>query len=225
MARKQIDEEIEKPELEEEEYDEDSDDTIEPEPEPEPEPKPKRKYIRKQKEENIEVKKAVLVKKEKAKPKKKVEKVVYIVQDDKTNDVEEVNRPFKKLTKKQAVALEREEQALKQEIEAGKQLVRTKKGMVDKRSSKTTRTAAQIEATKRLVEMNRLKREQKMKANNDEVKESVSRTVKEVLSDVIKNPRSLSNGKTRPEQTKSEPIDIPAPLKKSKEQLMKELLG
>ncbi len=67
-----------------------------------------------------------------------------------------------------------------------------------------------------------------MKEHNNEVKETVSKTVKEVLSDVIKNPRSLSNGKTRPEPAKTEPIDIPQPLnnqRKSKEQLMKELLG
>ncbi len=220
--RKQIQEEDQ-----EVETDVDSDETIEEaEPEPEPEPaKPKRKYTKQPKE--IEVKKAVLVKKEKVKPKKKADKVVYIVQDEKTGDVEEVGRPFKKLTKKQALAIEREEEAVKEEIEIGKQLVRTKKGMVDKRS-KPARTAAQVEATKRLVEMNKLKREQKMKEHNNEVKETVSKTVKEVLSDVIKNPRSLSNGKTRPEPAKTEPIDIPQPLnnqRKSKEQLMKELLG
>jgi len=207
-------------ELVETEYEEDSDETIEPETEPEPEVKPKRKYNRKP-NENIKVKKAVVVK---GKSKPKPEKVVYLVQDKDTLDLEELSRPFRKMTKKQATAIEREEEAVKQEIESGKVLVRTKKGVVDRRS-KPERTAKQIEATKRLVEMNRLKREHKMKAHNDEVKETVSNTVKEVLGEAIRNPRSLSREKNRPEPVKSEPIDIPSPVKKTRGQLMKDLLG
>ena len=217
----------------------DSDETIEPQsPKEEPEPtsvgglkvepvpeKPKRKYTKKTKEEQAEtvvVKKAVMVKPKPKKPvKPKVEKVIYVVEKE-DGDVEEVKRPPKKLSAKERKAQEIEAAALKAEVSAGKQLARKKSGAIDGRSMPKERSEAQKAATARLVEMNRKKREDKLKAQQEGIKESV----KEVLVEAVKNPKSLSSRDNTPVPQRPVPTaPIPIPRKKTKSELARELLG
>ena len=150
------------------------------------EPPKKRKYTRRP--PNVVIKRAVIVKT----PPKKKETVVYLVKDDK-GEYNEIERPPKKLSKKELKQVQAEEQALEQEKEVGKRLVRTKKGGVDSRSSKP-RTQAQIDATKRMLEANKKRRAEK----NQEKETKINNTIRESIREVISNPKLLSKEIPKP---------------------------
>lgn len=150
------------------------------------EPPKKRKYTRRP--PNVVIKRAVIVKT----PPKKKETVVYLVKDDK-GEYNEIERPPKKLSKKELKKIEAEEHALEQEKEVGKRLVRTKKGGVDSRSSKP-RTQAQIDATKRMLEANKKRRAEK----NQEKETKINNTIRESIREVISNPKILSKEIPKP---------------------------
>ena len=148
--------------------------------------KPKRGRPKGTKNNKIEtetiVKKVVKIPKSKLKPKK--QKIIYIVEED-DGSIREIDKneimPKRKLTKKEAMLIENEQEAEKLELEHGKQLCRTKRKKVDRRS--TTRTAAQIEATKRLVEMNKNRRLKRLQDDKSEIKQAVTEVIQSAVQD------------------------------------------
>ena len=148
--------------------------------------KPKRGRPKGTKNNKIEtetiVKKVVKIPKSKLKAKK--QNIVYVVEED-DGSIREINKneimPKRKLTKKEAMLIENEQEAEKLELEHGKQLCRTKKKKVDKRS--TTRTAAQIAATKRLVEMNKNRRLKRLQEDKSEIKQAVTEVIQSAVQD------------------------------------------
>lgn len=174
----------------------DSDATIEP-VEEETEmvvdtPKPKRKYTRKtvaeKAEEQVEIKKAVLVKDRKTKPIK--EKVIYIVQDEISGEIQEVQRPAKKLSRKEEKKLEIEREAVQKEVEAGKRLTRKANGDVDCRA-KPERSAKQKEATQKMIEANKQRRLRLKEQQDINTKETVKTSVKDAMTEIVKDPTVL----------------------------------
>ena len=202
---KKTEPEVQPPPTEDEEYD--SDETIASQPEEEPEElleedevdpivkeavelvqeptKPKRGRP-KGATNKVQVIKAIKIPKERV---KKPKPVVYIIENDdgsleqipETNVIED-----SKLTKKQTKAIQARE--LKEETESriGKSVKVTKKGTVDNRCVKP-RSEAQIAATARLVENNRLRRlkqtELKKQKTEELIKGSVEKVIKDKLSD------------------------------------------
>lgn len=158
--------------------------------------KPKRGRPKGTKNTNIEtetiVKKVVKIPKSKLKPKKQT--IVYVVEED-DGSIREIDKneimPKRKLTKKEAMLIENEQEAEKLELEHGKQLCRTKKKKVDKRS--TTRTAAQIAATKRLVEMNKNRRLKRLQEDKSEIKQAVTEVIQSAVHDTtpVRKPAIL----------------------------------
>lgn len=148
--------------------------------------KPKRGRPKGTKNNKIEtetiVKKVVKIPKSKLKPKK--QKIIYIVEED-DGSIREIDKneimPKRKLTKKEAMLIENEQEAEKLELEHGKQLCRTKRKKVDRRS--TTRTAAQIDATKRLVEMNKNRRLKRLQEDKSEIKQAVTEVIQSAVQD------------------------------------------
>lgn len=144
--------------------------------------KPKRGRPKGTKNNETVVKKVVKIPKSKLKPKK--QKIVYVVEED-DGSIREIDKneimPKRKLTKKEAMLIENEQEAEKLELEHGKQLCRTKKKKVDKRS--TTRTAAQIAATKRLVEMNKNRRLKRLQEDKSEIKQAVTEVIQSAVQD------------------------------------------
>ena len=84
-----------------------------------------------------------------------------------------------------SIELQKEKEA--KEIELGKKLLAKKNGKIDNRSVKK-RTPAQIEATRKMVEANKLKREQKNKQKKQDNKEIVKESVKESVKEVLQEP-------------------------------------
>ena len=182
-------EEIETIMDEDNEDNEDSDETIEP-------------YDEVVKEEIIEqpvepIKE--VVKKKKGRPSKPLaeklakqvvvkEKIIYMVQNDK-GEYEKAKNPKMSARDLKKIELQKEKEA--KEIELGKKLIQRKNGKIDNRSVKQ-RTPAQIEATRRMVEANKKRREekknQKQQDNKKIVKESVKESVKEVLQEPFYEP-------------------------------------
>tara|TARA_Y100000004_G_scaffold197271_1_gene270795 strand:- start:3687 stop:4505 length:819 start_codon:yes stop_codon:yes gene_type:complete len=111
---------------------------------------------------------------------KHTEKIIYMVENDKGEFVEHKNKP---LSKKELKKLENQQKTQAIEKEIGKKLFQKKNGEVDMRS-KNKRTPAQIEASKKLVEYNRLKRE-KQKAEKEK---QLKNTVQEAVVDVVTKP-------------------------------------
>ena len=115
------------------------------------------------------------------------EKRIYMVKDENGEYKEEKIKP---LTERQLKKIELEKKNTELEIEMGKKLVRTKKGKVDNRSSKE-RTPAQIAHSKKLVEMNRLRREKKTAEKKDSLDKSIDESVKKSIVQVITAPKEM----------------------------------
>jgi len=109
------------------------------------------------------------------------EKVIYMIPDGKGN-YEQVTNP-KPLCKKDLHKIQLEKQVKENEIELGKKLVRKKNGSTDLRS-KNKRTEKQIENSKKLVEFNKKKREEKLKLQKEQMNESIKEQVEESMINV-----------------------------------------
>ena len=160
----------------------DSDATIEPEEEV-------------VKEEPVEPVKKVVKKKKVGRPQKPLEeklakqvvvkeKIIYMVQNDK-GEFEKAKNPKMTARDLKKIQLEKEKEA--KELELGKKLLAKKNGKIDNRSVKQ-RTPAQIEATRKMVEANKLRRAEKNKATKKENKEIVKASVKESVKEVLQEP-------------------------------------
>jgi len=114
------------------------------------------------------------------------EKVIYMI-PDKDGGYKKVKNP--ELTKRDLVRIEREKELQEKEQELGKRLLAKKNGKLDKRSvGGKTRSPAQIEATKKLLEANRIRREANRKLKNHEKSESTKKLVKESVREVVSEP-------------------------------------
>lgn len=140
----------------------------------------------------------------------KKEKIIYMIPDNNGGYKEVKNPP--KLTKKDIKRHENELEVQKQEELIGRKLVRKKNGTADKRSANTkaVRSEAQIAASKRLVELNkkrkedRLKlKEQKEKSKMEDIKEEISDTIINVVSKPIQQVKEERKAK-RPVITEAE---------------------
>lgn len=125
----------------------------------------------------------------KTEPKQKTiikEKVVYMI-PTKDGGYKKVKNP--ELTKRDLVRIEREKELEEKEKELGKRLLAKKNGKLDKRSvGGKTRSPAQIAATKKLLEANRIRREANKKIKDHEKKESTKKLVKESVREVVSEP-------------------------------------
>lgn len=116
------------------------------------------------------------------------EKVIYMIPDGKGN-YEQVSNP-KPLCKKDLKKIELEKQVKENEIELGKKLVRKKNGTTDLRS-KNKRTEKQIENSKKLVEYNKKKREEKLKLQKQQLNETIKEQVEDSMINVVSKPISV----------------------------------
>jgi len=125
----------------------------------------------------------------KAEPKQKTiikEKVIYMI-PDKAGGYKKVKNP--ELTKRDLVRIEREKEIEEKEKELGKRLLAKKNGKLDKRSvGGKTRSPAQIAATKKLLEANKIRREANKKIKDHEKKETTKKLVKESVREVVSEP-------------------------------------
>ena len=117
---------------------------------------------------------------------KEVTKVIYMIpNEDNTGYIEKKNpRP---LSERQLKKIDNEKKIKEQEVELGKILYRTKKGTVDMRS-KNNRTQAQIDNSKRLVELNKKRAEERRNKKKEDMKSMISEEVKDSMIDVVTKP-------------------------------------
>ena len=115
------------------------------------------------------------------------EKRIYMIQDDNGQYIEKKIKP---LTARQLQKIELENKNTQLEIEMGKKLIRTKKGKVDNRSSKE-RTPAQIAHSKKLVELNRLRREKRKMEENETLNKTIDNSVKSSMVKIITAPKEI----------------------------------
>ena len=142
------------------------------------------------------------------------EKRIYMVKDENGEYKEEKIKP---LTERQLKKIELEKKNTELEIEMGKKLVRTKKGKVDNRSSKE-RTPAQIAHSKKLVELNRLRREKRKTENKESLDKSIDDSVKKSIVQVITAPKEMIK-EVKPEWKP------PPPPKKTDKQIYNDFFG
>jgi hypothetical protein len=142
-----------------------------------------------------------------------VEKIVYLVEKDDGEIIPEPVRPPPKLSKRELKKLEIERQAVQEEIEKGKRLTRLKNGKVDKRTK--IRSPAQTEATRKMVEANKARRDAKRAAAIKEQNQVIEKSVKSTLVKAITDPKSLRDAH---EASPPQPV-------KSRAQLARDLLG
>ena len=147
------------------------------------------------KEENLKIKEAKALEESKKKPgrpktkeiiHKVTEKIIYMI-PNKDGQYEPVKNPKLKLTKKE---LQREENLKKleeEEVSIGHKLLKKRNGSQDMRSKKT-RSQAQIDASKKLVEANKKRAEERKKNKKNELKEIISEEVKDSMIDVVTKP-------------------------------------
>jgi hypothetical protein len=133
------------------------------------------------------------------------EKIIYMIPDNSGGYKEVKNPP--KLTKKDIKKHENELEVQKQEELLGRKLVRKKNGTADKRSSNTkaVRSPAQIAASKKLVEMNKKKKEDRLKAAEQKEK-SKFEDIKEEISDTIINVVSKPIQQVKEERKAKRPV-------------------
>lgn len=147
------------------------------------------------KEEPVEPVKKVVKKKQVGRPAKSLEeklakqvvvkeKIIYMVPNDK-GEFEKAKNP--KMTARDLKKIQLQKEKEQKEIELGKKLLAKKNGKIDNRSVKQ-RTPAQIEATRKMVEANKLRRAEKSKATKKENKEIVKESVKESVKEVLAEP-------------------------------------
>ena len=146
------------------------------------------------------------------------EKRIYMVKDDSTGEYKE--QKIKSLTERQLKKIELEKKNTELEIEIGKKLARTKKGKVDNRSVKE-RTPAQIAHSKKLVEMNRLRREKRKTENKEELSKSIDNSVKKSMVDIITTPKEIIK-EIKPEWVAPPP---PPPPKKTDKEIYNDFFG
>jgi hypothetical protein len=167
-------------------HESDSDETIEPESEPEPEqeqieePEPTKKPRGRPRQSDAEkAAKKVIVK----------EKTIYMVPDEKKEGAfKKVKNP--ELGVREMKKLELQAAKERKEAELGKALLSRKNGKIDKRSS-TARTPAQIAATQRMLEANKMKRAAAGKLKEVEKRERViekKEVMKEAIREVVSEP-------------------------------------
>ncbi len=154
-----------------------------------------RERQKKKKEENLKIKEAKALEESKKKPgrpktkeiiHKVTEKIIYMI-PNKDGQYEPVKNPKLKLTKKE---LQREENLKKleeEEVSIGHKLLKKRNGTQDLRSQKT-RTQAQIDASKKLVEANRKRAEERKLQKEKKMKEMISDEVKDSMIDVVTKP-------------------------------------
>jgi len=153
--------------------------------------KPNKKVKKVKKEEEVEI-----TKKPRGRPKKSLEeklakqvitkeKVIYMVQNDK-GEFEKAKNP--KITARELKKMELQKEKERKEIELGKTLQTRKNGKLDNRSVKQ-RTPAQIEATKRMLEANKKRREEKSKYKKAEEKQVIKDSVREVVNEPFYQPQ------------------------------------
>ena len=161
---------------------------------------PDRDNIEPQNNNLIVLNEETIKKKPKGRPKKPIEeklakqvitkeKIIYMVQNEK-GEYEKAKNP--KLTARELKKMELEKEKERKEIELGKKLQTRKNGKIDNRSAKQ-RTPAQIEATKKLVEANKKRREEKNKFQKEEKKQIIKESVREVVNEPFYQPPKPPN--------------------------------
>lgn len=112
------------------------------------------------------------------------EKIIYMVQNDK-GEFEKAKNP--KITARELKKIELQKEKERKEIELGKTLQTRKNGKIDNRSAKV-RTPAQIEATKKMLEANKKRREEKNTYKKAEDKQIIKDSVREVVNEPFYEP-------------------------------------
>jgi hypothetical protein len=190
--------------------------------EPEPvvkKPRGRPKKVRNEVEE-IEVKEEVKPKRRVGRPhgsytnESKTERIIYLAPDFKGGYERVKTRP---LTKKQMAKLENEIAVDEEEIQQKTKYLRNVDGSKDKRQRKE-RTQAQIDATKRMIEVRKKKLEDK-KAQKAKEKEESEQNLKEIVQEAVVQTviepvdqikkRMEERRRARAERQRSLPIDIP----------------
>lgn len=164
------------------------------------EEKPKKEKVKKKKIEVLENLQEEVIKKAKprGRPKKPLEeklakqiitkeKIIYMVQNDK-GDYEKAKNP--KITNRELKKIELNKHKEQKEIELGKTLQIRKNGKIDNRSAKV-RTPAQIEATRKLVEANKKRREDKTTHKKEVKKQIIKESVREVVNEPFYQPPAI----------------------------------
>ena len=117
---------------------------------------------------------------------KEITKVIYMIpNEDNTGYIEKKNP--KPLSERQLKKIDNEKKIKEQEVELGKKLYRTKKGTVDMRS-KNNRTQAQIDNSKRLVELNKKRAADRKLQKEKDMKNMISEEVTNSMVDVVTTP-------------------------------------
>ena len=163
------------------------------------EEKPKKEKVKKKKIEVLENLQEEVIKKAKprGRPKKPLEEKlakqiitkekIYMVQNDK-GDYEKAKNP--KITNRELKKIELNKQKELKEVELGKTLQTRKNGKIDNRSAKV-RTPAQIEATRKLVEANKKRREDKTTHKKEVKKQIIKESVREVVNEPFYQPPAI----------------------------------
>ena len=107
-----------------------------------------------------------------------------MVQNDK-GEFEKAKNP--KITARELKKIELQKEKERKEIELGKTLQTRKNGKIDNRSAKV-RTPAQIEATKKMLEANKKRREEKNTYKKAEDKQIIKDSVREVVNEPFYEP-------------------------------------
>jgi hypothetical protein len=138
-----------------------------------------------------------------------------MVKDDSTGEYKE--QKIKSLTERQLKKIELEKKNTELEIEIGKKLARTKKGSIDNRSMKQ-RSPAQVAHSKKLVEMNRIRREKIKTENKDSLDKSIDESVKKSMVKIITAPKEIIK-EVLPD------YEAPKPRKKTNKQIYDDFFG
>ena len=139
---------------------------------------------------------------------KKPKKTVYVVEQEDGSlepiDEADIVKEDVKLTKKETKALEAENLKAQTEKQLGKKVKITRKGTVDNRGVKP-RTEAQIAATARLVENNRLRRLKNTEAKKEQTKELIKDSVEAVIKDKLEDKAEVGKSTPVKKPVKKEP--------------------
>ena len=124
------------------------------------------------------------------------EKVIYMIPDENGGFKEQKN---KQLTARDLKRIEDKKKVEEMEKEFGKKLIQKKNGKVDKRSiGGRTRTPAQIEATKKMLEANKKRRAAEKELKDVKKTTKNKEIVKEALEEVIYKPSKKPEPKPSP---------------------------
>ena len=124
------------------------------------------------------------------------EKVIYMIPDENGGFKEQKN---KQLTARDLKRIEDKKKVEEMEKELGKKLIQKKNAKVDKRSiGGRTRTPAQIEATKKMLEANKKRRAAEKELKDVKKTTKNKEIVKEALEEVIYKPSKKPEPKPTP---------------------------